>query len=273
MPSPFSGMNPYLEDPAVFPDLHDSLVFCLRESLNANLPPPYYAGIASRVWIESSVRSVGPDVKVLTPTPDGDGESARSSGAGGVAVAEALAAEPIVINVPHEEQRERFLEIYTQSGGERLVTTIEVLSMTTKTPGEHGRDLYLKKQKEILESKVHLVEIDLLRGGRPTTAVPRALVEAKVGPFAYHVSIHHFDKPEDFYVYARRLEMRLPAIAVPLLPGDGSVTVDLQVLLDKCYDTGHYERRVRYKENPPVPPLSPEQMEWAQQVLRGKGLL
>ena len=62
MPSPIPGMDPFLEDPAVFPDLHDSLIVELRNGINAQLPPPYYASSASRVWVEPSQRRVGPDV-------------------------------------------------------------------------------------------------------------------------------------------------------------------------------------------------------------------
>ena len=38
--------------------------------------------------------------------------------------------------------------------------------------GEPGRGLYLRKQREILESDVNLIEIDLLRAGMHTAAVP-----------------------------------------------------------------------------------------------------
>ena len=65
MPSPFPGMDPYLENPEIFPDLHDSLITYIRENLQANLPPPYYAAIGRRVWIEASRRSIEPDVHVL----------------------------------------------------------------------------------------------------------------------------------------------------------------------------------------------------------------
>ena len=66
MPSPIPGMDPFLEDPAVFPDLHDNLIAELN-AINAQLPPPYYASSASRVWIEPSQRRVEPDVNVLRP--------------------------------------------------------------------------------------------------------------------------------------------------------------------------------------------------------------
>lgn len=274
MPSPFTGMDPFLEDPAIFPDLHDSLITYLREALNAQLPAPYFAGIASRVWVEVSERRIEPDVNVLRPERPPPGGGTFGDG-GGVAVAEAVQVEPVVVHVPLEEIRETFLEIYARPGGERLVTTIEVLSLANKTPGAHGRALYLKKQGEILNSQVHLVEIDLLRGGIHSTAVPLDHAVARAGTFDYHVCVHRFDTPEDYFLYPIRLGRRLPAVGIPLLPGDPAVDVnaDLQAVLDRCYDTGHYLRRVRYHRRTPVPPLDPVQAEWAETVLRAKGLL
>ena len=37
MPSPFPGMDPYLESPEIFPDFHDSYTTHLREALQATL--------------------------------------------------------------------------------------------------------------------------------------------------------------------------------------------------------------------------------------------
>src|SRR5207302_681231 len=149
-----------------------------------------------------------------------------------------------------------------QPGGERLVTTVEVLSRTNKSPGEHGRDLYVQKQQEVLKHKVHLVEIDLLRGGEHTTAVPLEEAVARAGSFDYHVCVHRFDRPYDYFVYPIQLGNRLPAIAIPLLPEHTAVRIDLQPVLDRCYDSGLYRRRVRYGEHTPVPSLSAEQAEW-----------
>ena len=89
MPSPFPGMDPFLEHPAIFPGLHERLIAYLSESLQARLPEPYYAEIGERLWVETSDRSIGPDVYVLQDegrNPDerlaGDGDwrprSARS---------------------------------------------------------------------------------------------------------------------------------------------------------------------------------------------------
>jgi hypothetical protein len=74
-------------------------------------------------------------------------------------------ATPVVVTVPHDERRESFVQIFSRRPGEQLVATIEVLSLANKTPGEKGRDLCLRKQQELLDSQVHLIEIDLLRGG------------------------------------------------------------------------------------------------------------
>ena len=142
-----------------------------------------------------------------------------------------------------------------------------MLSLSNKTPGEHGRDLYLRKQREILYGKVHLVEIDLLRGGEHTTAVPWHRLAKEAGEFEYHVSIHHFDNLEDFFVYPVRLNQPLPEIAIPLLPGDPSLALDLQSVFQRTYDAGPYSREIDYRQDPPAPPLGPVWREWLRQVL------
>ena len=263
MSSPFPGMDPFLEHPDIFPDLHDRLNTHLSEVLQAGLPAPYYAVIGRRTWIEVSQRYVGPDVQVQR-LRRGSPPVTESAG-----VAVAAAVKPKVVRVPHDERREPFLEVYVRQGSDkRLVTSIEILSLTNKTPGEHGRELYLRKQRELLGSKVHLVEIDLLRGGEHSTAVPRQRVVDEIGPFDYHVCVHHFDNLEDYFIYPIRLEEPLPQIAIPLLPGDPAVTVDLQAVFRHCYDAGPYAREVSYQADAPVPSLRPDQEEWAKGVLQ-----
>jgi len=267
MPSPFPGMDPYLEHPALFRGLHGRLVANLSETLQSRLPAPYFAEFEERLWVEVSERPIEPDVSVFrAERPPG----VRTDG--GPVVGVATRSRPLVVTVPFEENRETWVEIRTRNDdGERLVTSIEVLSLTNKTTGRRARDLYLQKQREILDSQVHLVEIDLLRGGTHSTAVPRHRLLAAAGAFDYHVAIHPFDRLEDFLVYPIRLEERLPEIAIPLLPGDPDVPIDLQAVFDRCYDTGPYLRRVRYAEVTPVPPLRPDQAEWAARVLQPPG--
>jgi hypothetical protein len=269
MPSPFPGMDPFLEHPDFFPDLHGSLHVYVREALQAVLPEAYYAVINERLWVETSTRYVEPDSDILHSGREEVDDS------GGVALATRkrtarTRTTPIVVEVEHDERHEPFVEIRTRrsDGGERIVTTIEVLSVSNKTPGEKGQELYLAKQREMLGSDAHLIEIDLLRGGTHTTPLTRKTIERKAGRFDYHVSVHCFDQPTKFFVYPWLLQDTLPEIAVPLLPRDGDVALDLQKVFDRCYDAGPYRRRVTYDPKLIVPPLSEEQMKWVTERLQ-----
>jgi hypothetical protein len=263
MPYLFPGMDPFLEHPDIFPDFHDSFITYLRESLQPQLPDPYYAALGRRAWIEVSERFIGPDVNVLRSRRE------RTESHGTVAVADLQSTQPLVIHVPHDERVEPLIEIYTGRGStRRLVTSIEVLSLSNKTPGEHGRDLYLRKQQEILDSKTHLVEIDLLRSGQHTTAVPEGRLTKAGVPFDYHICIHHFDNLEDYFVYPIGLPQPLPSVQIPLLPGDGEVPLDLQQVFRRTYDAGPYSREIDYQHDTPIPPLTAEQSAWARQQLK-----
>jgi hypothetical protein len=115
----------------------------------------------------------------------------------------------------------------------------------------------LQKQQEVLDSDTHLVEIDLLRSGTHTTAVPLEALRRKAPPFDYHVCVHAFERLGTYAVYTILMTQRLPTIAIPLLPGDGAVNIDLQAVFQRCYDTGPYRRRVRYDPARLMPPLRP----------------
>ena len=70
MPSPFPGMDPYLEAPEIWPDFHDALAAEIRGELNRTLPSPYYARIEMRPEIgiaeaRDRGRRVVPDVAVV----------------------------------------------------------------------------------------------------------------------------------------------------------------------------------------------------------------
>jgi hypothetical protein len=274
MPSPFPGMDPYLENPRWFHGFHNSVIFCLVEQLQPILPAAYYAQSGQRVWLEVSQRYVEPDVNLMR-----ERRELSRRGQGGVAVAEPevkveLAADqPVLItveDVEHDDHTEVFVEIRGRwSGQDRLIATIEVLSPFNKTPGHEGFDKYRAKQREVLESQSHLIEIDLLRGGTHVTAVPRTIALEKAGPFDYHVSVHRFDRPKEYLVYPIQLEQRLPVIAVPLLPQDPAVELNLQAAFNRAYDAGPYRKTVWYGKDPIEPPLRSELAEWAATTAKG----
>jgi len=127
MPSPFPGMDPYLERPDVFPDLHGSLIILLKEHLQGLLPEQYYATSSQRTWIEASERFIESDVDVVHRSR----EESRSEMS--LSTSESTAI-PVVIEVPEAEHTENYLEIWTGgSSDRRLVTSIEILSPSNKT--------------------------------------------------------------------------------------------------------------------------------------------
>lgn len=259
MPSPFPGMDPWLEDSGVFPDLHESLIFLLKGAINAGLPPGYVATSKNRVWIdEARVRE--PDVSVFGDRPVGEGGVAILTGL--VAVEGGLESDPV---------EESYLEILSVQG-KRLITAVEVVSLTNKLAGKRGRKTYLRKQKEYHRAGVNLVEIDLLRSGPHVTAVPLDRLERTVGPFHYHISVRTEHPHSRFFAAGIRLSERLPAIGIPLDRGTPPVTVELQPLLDQAYDSGRYTSLADYTAwcNPPLPAA---QRTWAEAILREKGLL
>lgn len=66
MPSPFPGPDPYLEQPALWPAVHQRLITYLADELNGLLPPRYVANIGERVCVgEAGPREVFVEVLAL----------------------------------------------------------------------------------------------------------------------------------------------------------------------------------------------------------------
>ena len=259
MPSPFPGMDPWLEDRGVFPDLHESLIFLLKQAINASLPPGYVATSKNRVWVdEERVRE--PEVAVFGTEREGEGGIALLPGL--IAIGQELESDPI---------EEAYLEIIS-SIGKRLITAVEIIGATNKRSGAKARKPYLSKQKEYQRAGVNLVEIDLLREGPHVTAVPLRRLQKTVGEFDYHISVLVMGKRKQFYAAGIKLAQKLPAIGIPLDSHAAPVTVDLQALLDRAYDTGRYPELVDYR-SPCDPPLTSEQQTWAEGILREKRIL
>ncbi|MCS7252730.1 MAG: DUF4058 family protein [Armatimonadota bacterium] len=267
MPSPFPGMDPYLENPVLWPGVHQGLISSIRAALNAILPPHYVADIGERVYIVQPERSIYPDLVVFEhPSPQIQVEQARSTKTAVATVYD----PPFVLTYEPVEIREVFVEILPVGEESKVVTIIEVLSYTNKTEGHEGRKLYLTKQQEILKSQTHLIEIDLLRTGEHTVAVSKKEL-LKRCRWDYLVSLHRGGQGNRFEVWAITVRQRLPRILVPLADGDPDVVLDLQAVFDRCYDEGAYVRRIDYRREPAVA-LQGEDAEWADKLLREKGL-
>lgn len=260
MQNPFPGMNPYLEDPSLWREVHQRLVVCLANELNQNLPEPYSAFIEDRVYMESVdvERQIQPDVLISKP--------ARSQRAAPAAAALADAPAHIELRVL-DPIREPYIQIFAGRGRNRvLVAVIEVLSPTNKTPNAVGRAQYLEKQQHLLHSTAHLMEIDLLHYGEHTVFLPREAILAD-GEWDYLVVLHRAGwGGVRGDVWRVALAQRLPRVSVPLLPGDGEVVLDLQDALNRVYAEGRFDRKVDYTQPPPAP-LADEKLAWVRQVV------
>ncbi|MBI3823965.1 MAG: DUF4058 family protein [Planctomycetes bacterium] len=266
MPSPFPGMDPFIEAEH-FGALHLSMIAYSQEVLQGRLPEGYYATTSERVWIDTSKRRIEPDIEIKRSATK---RSGRSFGSGGVV---ATLTRPVIVTIPHDERVETFLEIYKKRGDKkRLVCSIEMLSLTNKTPGEKGAKLYRRKQREIMRRKVHLVEIDFLRAGTHATAVDLDWAKEETGDFDYHVCCRRFNRFEDFEVYPIQLPEPLPTIAIPLLPADGDVSLDLQAVFTRAYDAGPYRRAIEYSRDEVQPTLTAAENYWMRGVLRKAGI-
>ncbi len=209
MPGPFPGMDPYLEAPVLWPDLHHSFITFARSAIRAALPPGYIARVEERVIILPSERGIVPDVFVRRRPPP-----QSSSVTGNVAIADAQNAPRLIRVPPVETRRQGYIEIVDAVDRERVITTIEVLSPTNKMAGNSSRASYARKQEATLHSETHLLEIDLLRTGEPTVAAPLAALNAEGVAWNYLACLHRANQNQDddqtFEVWFNRLRQPLP---------------------------------------------------------------
>jgi len=274
MPNPFPGMNPYLEAKSLWRDVHHTFLTYAREILQPLLRPRYHVRIEERLYVEPIERPIFPDISVIE-RPKTRPEQEQT---GGVAVAvatevEVTCDEPTAILETTGPIPEGYLEIVDLTRGGKVVTVIELLSHANKTPGTDARWQYVQKQKQVLAAGVNLVEIDLLRDGTYTLAPPLDLVKVVIGKeWHYLVSIHKATEPHRFYLYALTVQQRLPRIFIPLAPDDPKVAVlDLQAVIDRCYEAGAYDDVIDYRQEPPPPAFSQEVTEWIDKLLKEKG--
>ncbi len=178
-------------------------------------------------------------------------------------------AEPLLIDTEEEPATETFLEIIDRESGNRIVTVLEFLSPSNKSPGPN-RDQYLRKQREVCSSSANLVEINLNRFGIHTLAFPLAHLKPRART-AYMTSVRRATRRGKAEVYLIPLWQRLPVIKIPLRPEDADVRLDLQALVDQCYRNGGYDGTLNYTTDPDPRLLGADQ-EWADEWLHEKGL-
>ena len=218
MPSPFPGMDPYLENVARWPDLRQRLIAYTSEWLRPQLRPKYIARIDERIELKPFGKELVPDVMVVEP-PLRLSETQVANGS-------LVADEPLTIRFSDDERCVPYIKVVNVASGD-VVTLIEVLCPANKIG--RGRDQYFEKQDEILNTPVNLVEIDLL--SRPTATYARCFELNSPHDWRYNICISRPQRRTSVEVYAIPLRDRLPRCKIPLLPEDDDAVVDLNAVL------------------------------------------
>jgi hypothetical protein len=228
----FPGMNPYLEDPEIWVEVHSWLIVQLARSLNPQLTPKYRAAVEKRVYSDAILVGI-PDVSVFAKGTQAD-----------VTTATLTAATPQKVLVPiMEEVKESYLEIREVITG-KVVTIIELLSPKNKRAGE-GRNQYNSKRNQILNSATNLIEIDLLRTGE-------SLPIAGATKSDYHVLVSRSQMRPGADLYAFNLRDQIPVFPLPLEIGDRELPINLEVLLDQVYEEAALDLAIHYTCPPRV---------------------
>ena len=248
MPTPFPGMDPYLERPDLWPNVHSSLIVAIRDDLAPRLRPKYYVAVEERL-----VHAAGDDV-LLGMRPD-VAATQRTTLREAMAIYAGTPRGPATVEVPLPDIiTEAYLELRTVED-DRVVTVLELLSPTNKRPGR-GRAEYELKRLVLLGTATHLVEVDLLRADAPLPLV----TPPTPADYRILVSRSHTRPLADLYAFSVRDP--IPTVPIPLLPEDEEPSLDLNHLLHALYDRAGFDLRIDYGA-PAVPPLTAADAAWA----------
>lgn len=249
-------MDPYLEHPALWPDVHNRIIAALADDLGQRVAPRYYVGLERRTYLLKA------DDLVLVGRPD--------PAVAPVSGAPALLPEPVAtsatvleVEVPmHDEVYENFLEMHEVRTG-KLVTVLELLSPVNKLH-KQGREDYERKRGYIFRSWTNLVEIDLLRVGEPMPVVGPGVQSD------YRILVSRGTQRPRAYLMAFSVRQPIPSFTLPLLPGDEELEVALNRILHDLYQRARFDLRLDYSE-PAIPPLCDADAAWAQECIKASG--
>jgi hypothetical protein len=213
MRSPFPGMDPYLEEPNLWPDVHLTLIIAMRGELNTALPPGFVARADTHVWVHE---------------PDA-----------------AARARPNGMQAGVQQEGNRYLKILELKSN-HIITVVELLTPANKHPGL-DREAYLTTRGDVLNSGINLVELDLLRGGQ------RMALNGKLPRFDYCALVSRATRrpAADFFVFTIRDQ--LPVVPVPLVPGEADVPLSLGKCLNRVVEQSRYELTVNDQLPPDPP--------------------
>lgn len=256
MPSPFPGMNPFLEQDDVQHDFHEKFLPAMAARLVPQVRPNYIVKLEENLCVHEPE---GASRRLLGRAIVGVIERSETYPAGG-SHAIGLLDAPSQVELPIQDlEHPVYIEIRDRHS-RNLITVVELLNPSNKYAGP-GREQYLAKRARVLASRTNLVEIDLLRGGRLMPADGRK-------PSDYSVVVSWAGDRPTAACWPVSLRERLPVVPIPLRAGDPDASIDLQSILDDVYDQSGYEDYIY--EGDPSPPLSAEDFTWSRSLLNAE---
>ncbi len=219
MPTPFPGMDPYLERPGLWEEVHAGLIVAIQQHLSALLRPRYRVSVERHTYLallDPDTFASKPDILAAAPPSSSPPQSSPALQQSMAVTAELPMPDEVV---------ERFLEIRDPATG-AVVTVIEILSPGNKLTGE-GRLSYERKRLRILASATHLVEIDLLRAGAP---LPMRLPPG-AGASDYRIVISRAPQRPRADVILFSVRVPIPDVPIPLRAGEPEPLLPLNDLM------------------------------------------
>jgi hypothetical protein len=225
-------MDPYLEHPEVWPELHSQLISRMQNEMNRQLPDHLVASVYRHVPIRET---------------NGEGTTHPSS------------RDP--------RRGSPFLQI-EQVPSRQAVTVMELLTPLTKQKSR-VRAAYLANRKSYHQRKINMVEMDLLRDGervQEESAPDDNDYFVMVQTFAPHTATATWR----FSVRKSLPTISIPVTAMALRLTSPSEPENLPLRLQTCFQQAYegacFDKSVNY-DRPPVPPLRPADAAWAKTLL------
>ena len=262
--NPFPGMNPWLE--SYWGDIHTSLTTYARDEIQRQLPPALHAHVEEYLAVEedfeqpSGSRRIAPDITVRSS----ESNLIAQNETAGVALLDQPDTAPVTFRRVAERQTLRFVRIVDLKNNHRVITVIEFISPANKT--EAGRQQYCRKQNELIDGGVNLVEIDLLRHGLWVIASDQMNYPLQYKA-PYRICVTRATSILDGEAYRATFASPLPNVRIPLRPTDADIILPLQALLNMAYENGRYGAILDY-DQPPEIPLDDESAAWVKARLQ-----
>ena len=254
MRPPFPGMDPWLEHPAIWLDVHNRLITAIADELTPRVAPKYYLSLRQRSYrLEPGELAFECDSNTELGASTASDDKHAESG-----IEESAVAILDVEIATEDKVEEWYLEFREVKTGV-VVTVLEILSHANKIH-VRGREGYLWRRGRLFQSWTNLVEIDLLRDGVPMPLRDQAKRSD------YRILISRGAASPRATLFAFNIRQQIPTIPIPLLTGDGEPSLDLGAVLHALYDRARFDLRLDYAK-PPVPELKNRGGEWAQTVL------